>query len=430
MIQCGKPGKCRESCGVALIKYQGGEFNDFKIKKPVSILLAVLMVISLFVAVPITASAADATYTVTWKNWNGTVLETDENVAEGAIPTYDGETPVRPEDMNNTYTFSAWDDGTTTYLIGVDDLPPVTGDITYTAVYTADIKKLFAGHTVTLGGDIGVNFFIDGNVAGVADAQTATVKFAWDGGKYIKEVNLKDMTPDNSGLYKVTINVVAAQMAHTIEATAFINGNMIYTVDLFSVQEYAEAVYKKPGEYPRGQGHKPEQLKALARRLCSTTALRRRPYSTTLCTRSHPDRADTNVGSNGYSEVTADQIAAAINGEASDINEVASQLDAEFYTSSMVYLQNNTLRLYFTPASKTVGALNDKGFSGNLSEYYYYADHANIAAELDDQQGFTVGNVTFTYSPLDYATGCCRQQQHDRRPEEPRQVPVPLQPGG
>ena len=110
-----------------------------KIKKPVSILLAVLMVISLFVAVPITASAA-ATYTVTWKNWNGTVLETDENVAEGATPTYDGETPVRPEDMNATYTFSAWDDGTTTYLIG-EEFPPVTGDVTYKAEYTADIKN-------------------------------------------------------------------------------------------------------------------------------------------------------------------------------------------------------------------------------------------------------------------------------------------------
>ena len=245
-----------------------------------------------------------------------------------------------------------------------------------------------------------MNFFIDGNVAGVADAQTATVKFAWDGGKYIKEVNLKDMTPDNSGLYKVTINVVAAQMAHTIEATAFINGNMIYTVDLFSVQEYAEAVYNEPEEYDKD---KPEQLQALAKALLNYGAMAQNVFADALYEKTFAP-ANTNVGSNGYSEVTADQIAAAINGEASDLNEVATQLDAEFYTSSLVYLQNNTLRLYFTPASKTVGALNDKGFSGNLSEYYYYADHANIAAaELDNQQDFAVGNVTFTYSPLDYA---------------------------
>ena len=42
--------------------------------------------------------------------------------------------------MNATYTFSAWDDGKTTYLIG-EEFPPVTGDVTYKAEYTADIKN-------------------------------------------------------------------------------------------------------------------------------------------------------------------------------------------------------------------------------------------------------------------------------------------------
>ena len=78
------------------------------------------------------------TYTVTWKNWNGDVLETDENVAAGATPTYDGEAPAKAADAQNTYTFAAWDDGTTTYVLGVDDLPAVTADVTYTAVFTAE----------------------------------------------------------------------------------------------------------------------------------------------------------------------------------------------------------------------------------------------------------------------------------------------------
>ncbi len=90
-------------------------------------------------------SAAPTTHTVTWKNWNGDVLETDENVAEGATPTYDGTTPTKAEDANNTYTFAAWDDGTATYILGVNDLPPVTGDVTYTAVYTADPKGINYG---------------------------------------------------------------------------------------------------------------------------------------------------------------------------------------------------------------------------------------------------------------------------------------------
>ena len=116
-----------------------------------------------------------------------------------------------------------------------------------------------------------------------------------------------------------------------------------------------------------------------------------------------PDRADTNVGVADYSGATADAVAAAINGTASNLSAIAAQLDAEFYTSSLIYLQNNTLRLYFTPASKTVGALDGKGFDGALSDYYYYEDKANIpAAELDNQQSFSVNGVAFTYSPLDY----------------------------
>ena len=78
------------------------------------------------------------TYTVTWKNWDGSVLETDENVAKGSTPTYDGEAPAKAADAQNTYTFAAWDDGTTTYVLGVDDLPAVTADVTYTAVFTAE----------------------------------------------------------------------------------------------------------------------------------------------------------------------------------------------------------------------------------------------------------------------------------------------------
>lgn len=40
-------------------------------------------------------------YTVTWKNWNGTVLERDENVLTYTTPTYDSTTPKRASDSTN-----------------------------------------------------------------------------------------------------------------------------------------------------------------------------------------------------------------------------------------------------------------------------------------------------------------------------------------
>jgi len=67
----------------------------------------------------------DKTYTVTWKNWDGSVLELDEKVKEGSLPTYDGATPFRESDDNYSYSWSGWGPAVVN----------VTADITYTATY-------------------------------------------------------------------------------------------------------------------------------------------------------------------------------------------------------------------------------------------------------------------------------------------------------
>ena len=71
------------------------------------------------------------TYTVTWKNWNGTVLETDTGVEYNSDPSYDGKKPTRAADAQYTYTFNGWD----------KPLDKVTEDVTYTAVYEKTTNK-------------------------------------------------------------------------------------------------------------------------------------------------------------------------------------------------------------------------------------------------------------------------------------------------
>ena len=73
----------------------------------------------------VTASfkAVRNTYTITWQNFDETVLEKDVDVPYGAIPSFDGKTPTK--DSTGLYEFNGW-----TPAVGA-----VTGDAAYTATY-------------------------------------------------------------------------------------------------------------------------------------------------------------------------------------------------------------------------------------------------------------------------------------------------------
>lgn len=73
------------------------------------------------------------TYTIKWLNYDGSVLETDENVQYGTMPTYDGTTPTKPESASHTYTFSDWD----------SEIELATSDKEYRAQFS-EIIKTFA----------------------------------------------------------------------------------------------------------------------------------------------------------------------------------------------------------------------------------------------------------------------------------------------
>lgn len=65
-------------------------------------------------------------YTVEWRDEDGTLLEKDEDVEYGAMPSFDRANPSKTGTADKTYTFAGW----------TPEVVTVTGDAEYTAVYS------------------------------------------------------------------------------------------------------------------------------------------------------------------------------------------------------------------------------------------------------------------------------------------------------
>ena len=77
------------------------------------------------------SSSEEKYFTITWKNYNGNILEIDEKVREGETPTYDGQTPIRPNDETYTYTWLGWN----------PSVGPAVSNQTYVATYSYEKIK-------------------------------------------------------------------------------------------------------------------------------------------------------------------------------------------------------------------------------------------------------------------------------------------------
>ena len=71
------------------------------------------------------------TFTVTWKNHDGTVLEVDKKVKEGTMPHFDGTTPEKAMTDSQVFNFKGWS----------PKLVKVTKNATYTAQFDEEARK-------------------------------------------------------------------------------------------------------------------------------------------------------------------------------------------------------------------------------------------------------------------------------------------------
>lgn len=75
----------------------------------------------------------EETFTITWKNWDGTILEVDENVSYGTMASYDSDDPTKPD--NDEYAY-IWE-GEWSSPVGY-----VYSDCVYVAIF-AEKEKIY-----------------------------------------------------------------------------------------------------------------------------------------------------------------------------------------------------------------------------------------------------------------------------------------------
>lgn len=129
------------------------------------------------------------TYTITWKNWDGTTLKTT-TVNANATPSYTGSTPTKASDAQYTYTFSGW----------TPSIVAATANKTYTATY----KKTARQYTIAVNSANTAMGTADGT--GAYDYGTSHQLTAIPNDCY-EFVRWSDGNPDNPRTVTVTGNV-------------------------------------------------------------------------------------------------------------------------------------------------------------------------------------------------------------------------------
>ena len=81
--------------------------------------------------------AVIVSYTVTWVNYDDSILEKDTLVKLGTIPTYDSDEPVKDVYDGYEYTFKGWD----------KEISAVNGDVTYKAQYDSTLVYEYTTNT-------------------------------------------------------------------------------------------------------------------------------------------------------------------------------------------------------------------------------------------------------------------------------------------
>ena len=258
----------------------------------------------------------------------------------------------------------------------------------------SEITLGYTAHSLTLNGDIGVNFYLELNDAIIKDS-SAVMQMEVNSQK-VSEIKVADVVKNGTtevtdeegnthACYKFTCNVYAKQMNDTIQAT--LKSSVGTWKETYSIKQYAE----------QAQNGSSENLKEAVNAMLDYGI-----WAQTL----FGYRTDSLDGASlpDVSGVTKDQLSAYAYVKSGQEDNLA------VYGASLLLKEKTTIRMYYNLKS---GSIEDYTFkidgkevtptkSGNKGLYYVEVNDIAVQ-DLDEAHTFTAGNLEVSnYSALSY----------------------------
>ena len=310
------------------------------------------------------------------------------------------------------YVFVGWYNGNTLYSSGAAlAYQNISEDITLTAKFAPvpafddGVGERLVGYTLSLDGDIGVNFYMELAPA-IAQSQTAYMLFTIPNGSKTeaKTVDVKDVIPKD-GYYIFKCNVAAKEMTSVIKAQ-IIDGETSGTPYTYSVKDYADYLLA----HTNANGT--DQEKAYAKAAPLVTAMLN--YGAYAQKYFAPDTADENLANVGRAVDSSVVTAQSLTSHTYTNNLPGT---VTFAGATLSLKSQTTLSLYFT-ADTELTFNCDHEFETEKKSGYQIIRIRNIHAK-DLTEDFTVtvndgeSTGTITYCPMTYCYNVLNQDTTD-----------------